>query len=231
MTQRIHTSNRINSRRAILALGGVVLASIAFSSATNNAVEPTTPDEAIAELVAGNARFVAKKNKSHTIEVSGSELAAGQAPFAAIIRCADSRVAPEITFDQQLGRLFVCAVAGNIPTTEIIASLEFGVAVLGAKAIVVMGHSSCGAVAAAIEHRDDTSQLPGSLPILIDQIISPCAMTVDPKSPEALPVATVCNANMGVKELIRRSPVLADAVKAGKLRIIAGVHDLKTGKF
>ena len=193
--------------------------------------EPGTPDEAFAEVLAGNQRYVKRMNESQNIVIDRAALAAGQAPFAAVIRCADSRVAPEICFDQQLGRLFVCAVAGNIPTPEIIASLEFGVAVLGTKAIVIMGHSSCGAVDAAIKHRKDTSVLPGSLPMLIDQIVSPCAMKVDPSSKDALDTAIECNANMGVDELVRRSPIIADAVKDGSLKIIAGVQDLKSGKF
>jgi carbonic anhydrase len=193
--------------------------------------EPGTPDEAIAEVLSGNLRYMNHLNESQEIDIDRSALAAGQAPFAAVIRCADSRVAPEICFDQQLGRLFVCAVAGNIPTPEIIASLEYGVAVLGTKAIVIMGHSGCGAVEAAIKHRDDTSVLPGSLPMLIDQIVSPCAMKVDPSSKDALDTAIRCNANMGVKELMGRSPVISEAVKNGTLKIIAGVQDLKSGKF
>ena len=225
------TSTRINGRRALLAIAGVVIASIAFNSAPKNVAEPSTPDEAIAELVAGNARYVAKMNVSHTIDVPRADLDSTHAPFAAIIRCADARVSPEICFDQQLGRLFVCAVAGNIVTPEIIASLEYSVLVLGSKAILVLGHSNCGAVDEAIKNRADTSNLPGSLPILIDQIISPCCMNADPNSAEDLNTAITCNANMGAKELVRRSPALAEAVKAGKLKIISGVQNLKSGKF
>ena len=193
--------------------------------------DPSTPDEAIAELIAGNLRYVKQRNEAHTISVSKDDLAAGQAPFAAILRCADSRVAPEICFDQPLGKLFVCGVAGNIPTPEVIASLEYGVAVLGTKVIVVMGHSACGAVGAALKYQDDTSVLPGSLPMLIDQIVAGCTRGVDPESPGALAEATVCNANMGVDEIMKRSPVIAEAVQHGKLRLMAGVQDLGTGKF
>lgn len=231
MSERTQTSNRINSRRVLLALSGVVIASIAFSAAPKKAAEPSTPDEAIAELVAGNARYVENMNKAHTIDVPRADLDTIHAPFAAIIRCADARVAPEITFDQQLGRLFVCAVAGNISTPEIVASLEYSVAVLGAKAIVVLGHSNCGAVVETIKNRADTTKLPGSLPMLADQILSPCCMTADPNSAKDLDAAIACNANKGAVDLVRRSPVLADAVKSGKLKIIAGVQNLKSGKF
>ena len=193
--------------------------------------QTTTADDAIKALMDGNARYVNGKSVSTNTPKAREDLAAGQAPFAAVIRCADSRVAPEIIFDQALGKLFVCGVAGNIPTPEIIASLEFSVAVLGSKLIVVMGHSACGAVAAAIEHQDDTSVLPGSLPGLIDQITIPCAVGAKTGDPAALSKAIACNANLGIQELIKRSKVLSEAVQAGDLKIIAGVQDLKSGKF
>ena len=195
------------------------------------APSPSTPQAAIEALLAGNERYATDTAKSHNPPSARSGLASGQAPFAAIIRCADSRVAPEIVFDQPLGELFVCAVAGNVPTPEIVASLEYGVAVLGAKLIVVMGHSSCGAVSAAIEHRDDTSVLPGSLPMLIDQIVVPCAINVDPADPNALHDATVCNARQGAAELLKMSSVIKDAVAKGDLKIISGVQNLNTGRF
>ncbi len=195
------------------------------------ATSSATPQSAIDALLAGNARYVAGETVAHNPPAARSGLAAGQSPFAAIIRCADSRVAPEIVFDQALGELFVCAVAGNVPTPEIIASLEYGVAVLGTKVIVVMGHSSCGAVSAAIEHRNDTSVLPGSLPMLIDQIVVPCAMQIDPSDPNALDDAIACNAHQGIGELLKRSAVIKEAVTKGDLQVIAGVQDLKTGRF
>lgn len=225
-------SGRSISSRLLLVVFATAVASLAFAPFSPVVEDsPKTPDEALAKLMAGNRRFVEQKTKATDIKLDNTELAAGQAPFAAVIRCADSRVAPEICFDQPLGRLFVCGVAGNIPTEEGIASLEFGVAVLGAKLIVVMGHSGCGAVKAAIEHRSDTSVLPGSLPGLVNQIVSPCALSVDPEDPEALAKATRCNANGGVTELLKRSPVLREAVANGKLRIVAGVQDLATGRF
>ena len=213
----------------VLTTVGGVFATQAMTELT--AVSPSTPDEAIAELVAGNARYVAGKSESHNLPAARVGLAEGQAPFAALIRCADSRVAPEIVFDQPLGELFVCGVAGNIPTPEIIASLEFGVAVLGCKAIVVMGHSSCGAVAAAIDTRDDTSVLPGSLPGLVDQIVVPCVEKAKDDSPESLDKAIACNAHEGIGRLIKGSEIIANGVKDGSLRVVAGVQNLKTGKF
>ena len=227
---------RTQSILSICTFSLIATACLALAPVTNTRTSPLpaeigTPDEAIAELMAGNKRYVSEKTELSNPAQAREALAAGQAPFAAILRCADSRVSPEIVFDQPLGELFVCAVAGNIPTMEIIASLEFGVAVLGAKTIVVMGHSSCGAVDTAIKLRKDTSALPGSLPQLIDQIIIPCTVNSDPSDPNALPKAIKCNANQGIEILMKSSSVLADAVKKGDLKIIAGVQDLGTGKF
>lgn len=228
--------NRFVIAAACLVLVGFSVAATAVSVVstvnwTTHAAGPSTPDEAISALLLGNARYVQGKMESHNLPAARSGLAAGQAPFAGILRCADSRVAPEIVFDQPLGDLFVCGVAGNIPTSEIIASMEYGVAVLGMKVIVVMGHSSCGAVAAAIEHRDNSNALPGSLPGLIDQIIVPCTINLDVDSPDALSTAVSCNATEGITGFLRGSQVLSDAVKAGDLKIVAGVQDLKSGRF
>lgn len=228
------------SLKMLLALGFLAITGIALAPAETSPAgdgsrassdRPETPDEAIAELVAGNKRYSSGKTESVNPTEARKDLAAGQAPFAAVIRCADSRVAPEIVFDQPLGDLFVCGVAGNIPTAEIIASLEFGVAVLGTKVIVVMGHSSCGAVDAAITYQRDTTPLPGSLPNLIDRIIIPCTIGLEPNNPDALSKAIECNANIGVTNLMKRSEVLSQAVAEGKLKIIAGVQDLKSGRF
>lgn len=199
-------------------------------SHTNQCDRPMTPDAALEQLMVGNARYVEGCMTSENLPAARSNLAAGQSPFAAIIRCADSRVAPEIVFDQPLGDLFVCGVAGNIPTSEIIASMEFGVAVLGAKAIVVMGHSGCGAVSAAVKHRHDTSALPGTLPDLIDQIV-PCISGVASDDPASIAQAIAVNALHGVDLLRAGSQILSDAVKAGDLKIVAGVQDLASGRF
>jgi hypothetical protein len=187
-------------------IGALTLACVlvgGFAWADNANIQ--TPDSVLAELLAGNTRYLEGRMQAHNLPAARAGLAAGQAPPAAVIRCADSRVAPEIVFDQPLGDLFVCAVAGNIPTPEIIASLEYGVAVLGCKLIVVMGHSSCGAVDAALTHRHDTNALPGNLPALIDQIVIPCTVTSDPKDPGALDAAIACNAHEGIGGMLRGS--------------------------
>src|SRR5262245_64437150 len=111
-----------------------------------------TPDAAITELVAGNQRFAANQLTSiqHDLEVLKNRTAEKQEPFAAVLACADSRVPVELVFDQPIGQIFVTRVAGNVVSPEIIASLEYAVAVLGVEVILVLGHTNCGAVKAAL---------------------------------------------------------------------------------
>jgi len=184
-----------------------------------------TPSLILSNLLDGNARYVSGETRSANLPEDRAALAAGQSPDVVVIRCADSRVAPEIVFDQELGDLFVCGVAGNVPTPEIIGSIEYAVAVLGSKLIVVMGHSSCGAVSAAM---GDTSELPQPLRLLIGQVQLPSTQ----KHPDyTLSDAIVCNAQHGIHVLLTGSEVIANAVEAGDLEIVSGVQDLATGEF
>jgi carbonic anhydrase len=109
-----------------------------------------TPDTALARLMDGNARYVAGKLNERDFSVGRAARAQGQAPYAAILGCADSRVAPELAFDEGPGELFIVRVAGNFVTPEGLGSLEYGAAVLGAKVIMVLGHTSCGAIGATV---------------------------------------------------------------------------------
>ena len=193
---------------------------------------PQNPEDAIAELLAGNERYVRGRTTSTNPPAARKALSSGQAPFAAFIRCADSRVSPEIVFDQPLGALFVTAVAGNIVTQEIVASLEYAVCMLKTKLVVVMGHSRCGAVDAAIRFRGATDELPGSLKTLVDQIIDPCTNDTDSSDPDRyIAEAVKCNANKGVEQLQDRSAVLKKAVENEEIKIIAGVQDIESGTF
>jgi carbonic anhydrase len=185
-----------------------------------------TPDQALTKLMAGNARFVAQKRitpnqaKERLVEV-----AEGQAPFAALLSCADSRVPAEIVFDQGLGDLFVCRVAGNIATSEQIGSLEFGTAVLGAKLIVVMGHTACGAVKATIEG----GRLPGQIGSIIDNIQVGVERARNNPGADKLATAVKANASYQV-ELLKRSTLLGDLIDKKQLKIVAAYYDLNTGK-
>ena len=195
-----------------------------------NTPDVVSHEEALRKLLDGNARYQAGTNCSLNPCPTTISLDAGQSPFAAFIRCADSRVAPEIVFDQPLGSLFVCGVAGNIPTIEIVASLEYAVCVLETKLIVIMGHSSCGAVTAALEDERTRSELPGDLPGLIERIHGNIE-DLPTNSETMLDDAIAANARCAVDQLLQMSDVIKKMVDLGDVQVIAGVEDLKSGHF
>lgn len=174
-----------------------------------------TPDQALSELLAGNQRFMQGLSTATNPIEDRVKHASGQAPIAAIIRCADSRVSPEIIFDQPLGKLFVCGVAGNVPTTEIVESIEYTVGHLGTNLIVVMGHSNCGAVTAALQNE------------FVDGLFSQIALAPTPDLDDCI----ANNAEQGINTILNRSCMIEDAVKDGSVQIIAGVQDIASGEF
>jgi carbonic anhydrase len=222
------------SRRRMLQFGAGAVGSTVVAAALGQEVISTppaiaqntmTPDEALKQLMAGNQRFTASKRKyGNQDAIRLNEVAKGQKPFAAILGCADSRVPSEIVFDQGLGDLFVCRVAGNIAVTEEIGSLEFGAAVLGTKIIMVMGHERCGAVDAALKG----TPVPGQIGSLLDAI-KPSLASVKNQPGDALENA--CKSNIVYQiEKLKASPVLADLITKGNLKIVGGYYDLDTGK-
>jgi carbonic anhydrase len=181
------------------------------------------PDAALQELVAGNQRFAANQLTSieHDLTILKEHTVGKQEPFAAVLACADSRVPVELVFDQTIGHIFVTRVAGNIVTPEIIASLEYGVAVLGVKTLLVLGHSSCGAVKAAMKADTVPGQISSLYPHL-RQAVEQSGGNFD-KAIEG-------NTKIQAELLRTSSTVIRDAVKAAKLNVEAGVYDLATGK-
>jgi carbonic anhydrase len=157
------------SRRAMMFAGAGMLAAAQLGDVAQ--AQPVraagTPDEALKLLVAGNARYVANQPQQRDFSAGRASRATGQAPFAAILGCADSRIAPELAFDQGTGDLFVVRVAGNFMTPDGLGSLEYGAAVLGTKLIMVLGHHSCGAVNATIEALQKGNTLPGHIADLV----------------------------------------------------------------
>lgn len=187
------------------------------------AVANLSPDGALEELLAGNERFAANQLTSveHDLNILKEHTVDKQEPFAAVLACADSRVPVELVFDQTIGHLFVTRVAGNFVTPEIIASLEYGVAVLKVRALMVLGHTSCGALKAAMKADD----VPGQ----ISSLFPPLRPAVD-QSGGSLAKAIAANAR-GQADLLRTSStVIRQAVTAGTLKVAAGVYDLASGK-
>ena len=181
-----------------------------------------TPDAALDALMDGNRRFVSGNTTAHEhdIEILKRHLVDKQQPFAAVLSCADSRVPVELIFDQTIGQFFVTRVAGNMASPEIIASLEFGVAVLGLKVIMVLGHSDCGAVKAAIANK--------TVPGVIGALYPYLRAAIDTSGPDVKGV-TESNAKIQAHILSESSTVIAAALKEKTLKVVAGYYDIGTG--
>jgi carbonic anhydrase len=181
-----------------------------------------SPEAALQQLIDGNRRFVEGRltSFSEDLDILKSKTVDKQEPFAAVLSCADSRVPVELIFDQSIGHVFVTRVAGNVATSAIIASLEYGVAVLRTKTIMVLGHANCGAVKASIEAK----AVPGQISALYPYI----RPAVD-KAGSDLEAAIKANAKIQAGLLRQSSPVLAEQIKQNQLKIVAGYYDLASG--
>jgi carbonic anhydrase len=181
-----------------------------------------SPAAALQELMNGNQRFTSGRLTAFDEDLGmlKQNTAEKQEPFAAVLSCADSRVPVELVFDQSIGHIFVTRVAGNVVTSEIIASLEYGAAVLGTKVILVMGHGNCGAVKATIQAKE----VPGQISALYPHI----QPAVD-QAGSNLEAATKANAKIQAALLREASTVVAGLVKEGKLKVVAGYYDVSSG--
>lgn len=227
-----------NRRRALQAFAAATAATLAApvmarsecAVFTRQTQARLTPEAALKLLQEGNARFVAGESIHCDLRQQVRETAGGQAPFAAVVGCIDSRVPPELVFDQRIGDIFAARVAGNVVNDDILGSLEFATQLAGAKLIVVLGHSECGAVKGAV----DDAKL-GHLTGLLAQI-RPALAGVEyrgvPSSKDKALVQRVAerNARDAVKKLAR-APVLARQVGEGRLLIVGAMHDVATGQI
>lgn len=214
-----------------LAFTGKAFTSQAFAKETKTPPKPQnvlSPDAALKRLMAGNARYVDGVSRRHDFKHEREALAGGQNPFASVLSCADSRIAPEYAFDTGRGDLFVCRVAGNFAGTETIASMEYSVAVLGAPLILVLGHDACGAVDATLKAIKDNKPPPGHIPSLVDAI-APAAKAAMQQGGEVLDKAIRQNVIDSVAKLKAAAPILNAAVEQGKLKVLAGIYRLTTG--
>ena len=209
------------TRGTIVAAGSglgmkFALPSLAFAQ------NPSSPDAALRELIAGNQRFTAGRLTAHEhdLDILKQHTIDKQEPFAMVLSCADSRVPVELIFDQSIGHIFVTRIAGNFITPEVIASIEYGAAVLGTELILVMGHSGCGAVKAAIQAKE----VPGQISALYSHI----QPAVDQAGPN-LEAAIRANAKIQAALLRKASTVVSGLLKANKLKVIAAYYDLASG--
>ncbi len=194
------------------------------------AVSPSTtlqissPDDALAELKAGNQRFLSDKliNTNYRAEIEATKF--DQHPHSLILSCLDSRIPPEIIFDQGIGNIFAARVAGNIEDLNVLGSMEFATQLKGTKLIVVMGHNKCGAVKGAIENAEL-----GNLTQLVDQIKP--AITGDKTNMDLMLSETAKkNVELTIADVLIKSSVINELVKAGKVKIVGAFYDITTGK-
>jgi len=188
-----------------------------------------SPDEAWTRLKKGNGRYVDGGMNQQDFSAERNVLKGGQNPFAGILSCADSRVAPEYVFDAGLGDIFIVRVAGNFAEEDGIASFEYAVKFLGTPLLVVLGHEKCGAVDAAIKTVKDGAELPGHLPHLVEHI-APAVKAAMAEPGDLLANAIRENVRLNVERLKTASPILSDYVSSGKVRVVGGIYKLKDGR-
>ena len=193
-----------------------------------------SPQQALERLRSGNQRYTDSQSSRNIINASTSdrleEVSGSQTPFAVILGCADSRVPPEIVFDQGLGDLFVVRVAGNIATAAEIGSIEFAVSKFGSPLVVVLGHSNCGAIAATIEHAASPGDLSVGLQSIVGQISPVIAGLRDESGDDDLMARAVdANVEATVAQLTNNSEIIMNLCEADKLMVTGGRYDLDSG--
>jgi carbonic anhydrase len=231
------TGDGLIARRGVLKLATAAVAALAVvppalaakAKAPPKPQNVLSPDAALERLMKGNARYVDGVSRRHDFKHEREALSGGQNPFAAVLSCADSRIAPEYCFDTARGDVFVCRVAGNFASDDIIASLEYAVEVLNTPLIMVLGHEACGAVDATIKSVKDGSTLPGHLPALV-AAIRPAVEAARTETGDMLANAIRRNVVLNVEKLKRAAPILSAAADAKKIRVVGGVYELGSGR-
>ena len=218
-------------RLGVLTAGALVLGGPAAQAASPGPAGPPA-GEVLKRLLEGNQRFMKGEAASPRRGPDDFRpLAEGQRPMAVIVGCSDSRVPPELLFDQGVGDLFVVRVAGNVVKgagAPVKGSIEYGVAELGASLVMVLGHSECGAVKAAIKHLEDKDALPGAIEPLVNSI-RPAVVKARSMQGNLLDNALRANVAIGVETLRGLQPIVAPAVKRGQVKVVGAMYDLRTG--
>ncbi|PIU53443.1 MAG: carbonic anhydrase [Deltaproteobacteria bacterium CG07_land_8_20_14_0_80_60_11] len=217
------------SRLMLIVLVAAALAAPALATSASPGI---SPDEALRILKEGNARYVGGKLQHPHQGPERRALTSGQGqhPLAAVLTCSDSRVPPEIIFDQGLGDIFVIRVAGNVAATDEIGSIEYAVDHLAAPLVVVLGHSQCGAVTAVV----DDAKLPPNLANLVEPI-KPAVDKAREANPQSakdvlLKAAITDNVWQAMDDMLRLSPVIREKVKEGQVKLVGALYDLDTGQ-
>jgi carbonic anhydrase len=189
------------------------------------------PEDALNRLKEGNERFVANKKVPRDLLQQVTETSEGQYPFAIVLGCVDSRVPPEVIFDQGIGDIFSARIAGNFVNEDILGSMEFATKVAGARLIVVLGHTQCGAIMGAV---DDVKlgNLTGMLSKLMPAVEAslPSDRSMSSSDAEFVQAVTLKNVELTLIAIRVKSPVLREMLDAGEIQLVGGVYDVKTGK-
>jgi carbonic anhydrase len=225
------------ARRSVLKLAAAAAAGLTLvphALAANAKAPPKlenvlSPDDALKRLMHGNARYIEGVSKRHDFKHEREALSAGQNPFAGILSCADSRISPEYCFDVARGDIFVCRVAGNFASDDMIASFEYAVEVLKTPLIVVLGHDACGAVDATIKSIKDGTTLPGHLPTLVTAL-TPAVTAVQSEGGDMLANAIRRNVILTAEKLKSATPILKKSADDKKIRIVGGIYRLASGR-
>ena len=232
-------ASHLSRRAAILGMGAAFtfatfpLNSLRADQAVSLTPPPNAihPDEALKRLMEGNARYAANEPVEKDFSAGRAERVHAQYPIAAILGCSDSRVSPELAFDQGPGDIFAVRVAGNFVDDDGLASLEYAVKFLGVPLIMVLGHTNCGAVGAAVKVVTERVGLPGHLPELIEAI-EPAVIAAHGRHPSDLVAAAIEeNVKLNVGRLKQDKPIVSGAFEAKKIDLVGGVYDLATGKI
>lgn len=211
--------------RLFALLAFCAVASWATSSPLAETGSAVTPDAALARLTEGNQRFVAGAltHPDQSVE-RRRETSGGQHPFAIVLTCADSRLSPEIIFDQGIGDLFVVRNAGNLSDDHVLGSIEYAVEHLHAPLIVVLGHTKCGAVSAAVAG----GEAPGHIKSIVESLADSVSMAKK-KAGDPVDNAVRINAKLTAAAIGGAAPILGEAVKAGHVKVVAAKYDIATG--
>jgi len=192
----------------------------------------TTPSQAIEMLKQGNVRFTSGSTTSRDYQSQVSQTAGGQYPIAAVVSCIDSRIPTEIVFDQGIGDIFNARIAGNFVNEDILGSLEFACKVAGAKAIVVMGHTSCGAIKGACDKAElgNLTQMLEKIMPAVDAIHTPEGADRSSANAEFVDAVAAKNVELTLAKIKENSPVLKEMIEANEIEIIGAMYDVASGK-
>lgn len=228
---------RLSKRELAVGAAAALLAPRAFAQALHaesHAPSPgISPDAALRRLMAGNARHAAgRATHPNATTARRTALMGGQHPFAAILACADSRVGPELIFDQGLGDLFVVRVAGNVVDDVVLGSIEYSVIHLGVPLVMVLGHEKCGAVAATIEALAGKTSAEDKATKIVSLagLITPAVQAVPAGEKDKVEAAILLNARRQAKQILNASAAVSERVKAGKVQVVSGRYDIHDGK-